>query len=139
MSFAQVTTSSMSGKITDINGEAVEGITVLAVYIPSGTQYYSITDNNGYYRIQNMKPGGPYSVEVSLLGYCKNVQKGATLALAENYVHNVILQEESISIDEIVVMADAVKNTGATLDACASILVEELGCRVSIAPLAYVE
>ena len=139
MSFAQVTTSSMSGKITDINGEAVEGITVLAVYVPSGTQYYSITDNNGYYRIQNMKPGGPYSVEVSLLGYCKNVQKGATLALAENYVHNVISQEESISIDEIVVMADAVKTTGATLDACASILVEELGCRVSIATLAYVE
>ena len=29
--------------------------------------------------------------------------------------------------------------TGATLEACAAILVEELECRVSIATLAYVE
>ena len=29
--------------------------------------------------------------------------------------------------------------TGATLEACATILVKQLGCRVSIATLAYVE
>lgn len=110
-SFAQVTTSSMSGKITDNNGETVVGATVVAVHTPSGTQYYSITDNNGYYRIQNMKPGGPYSVEVSLLGYGTNAQRGVTLALAENYVHNVKLQEESLSLNELVVMADAANST----------------------------
>ena len=32
-----------------------------------------------------------------------------------------------------------VLTTGATLEACASILVEQLGCKVSIATLAYVE
>ena len=111
VSFAQVTTSSMSGKITGLNGEAASGATVVAVHTPSGTQYYSIADNNGYYRIQNMKPGGPYSVEVSLLGYGTNTQKGVILALAENYVCNVRLQEESISLDELVVMADAANST----------------------------
>ena len=110
-SFAQVTTSSMSGKITEANGETLVGATVVAVHLPSGTQYYSVTDNNGYYRIQNMKPGGPYSVEVTLLGFGSNAQKGITLALAENYVHNVKLQEESISLDELVVMADAATST----------------------------
>ena len=58
-SFAQVTTSSMSGRIIDVDGTTVVGATVVATHTPSGTQYYSVTDNNGLYRIQNMRPGGP--------------------------------------------------------------------------------
>lgn len=110
-SFAQVTTSSMSGKITEADGTTVVGATVVAIHTPSGTQYYSVTDNSGYYRIQNMKPGGPYSIEVSLLGFGTNTQKGITISLAENYVHNVKLSEEAIALDELVVSADAATST----------------------------
>ena len=110
-SFAQVTTSSMSGKITDVDGSTVAGATVVAIHTPSGSQYYSITDNNGLYRIQNMRPGGPYTIEVSLLGFGTNTQKGIELMLAENFVHNVQLKEESIMLDELVVAADGATST----------------------------
>lgn len=54
--FAQVTTSSMSGKIVDEAGVPVAGATVIATHTPSGSQYYSIADSEGMYRILNILP-----------------------------------------------------------------------------------
>jgi len=70
------TTSSLSGKITDSKGEPMPGASVVAVHTPSGTQYATIADNSGNYRIQNMRVGGPYTV--SLLSV---IQPRATLKL----------------------------------------------------------
>lgn len=106
--FAQVTTSSMSGKVTEKNGSAVVGATVVATHTPSGSQYYSTTDNSGNYRIQNMRIGGPYSVEVTLLGYGTVKTGGAYLKLGENFVNNVQMTEEAIALNELVVRAEGV-------------------------------
>ena len=40
---AQVTTSAISGKVTDEQNETVIGATVIAVHEPSGTQYGAVT------------------------------------------------------------------------------------------------
>ncbi len=37
--FSQVTTSSISGKITDANNESLHGATVVAKHTPTGTTY----------------------------------------------------------------------------------------------------
>lgn len=103
---AQVTTSSLSGKVTEADGSTVAGATVVAIHTPSGSTYHTMTGENGTYRIQNMRPGGPYRVEVSLLGFGKNTDNGIELKLAENYSHNVHLSEEAIALNELVVSAD---------------------------------
>ena len=59
---AQVTTSSLSGKVTDPDKEAIIGATVQAIHEPSGTRYGAITNIDGRYTIQGMRAGGPYSV-----------------------------------------------------------------------------
>ena len=105
VSFAQVTTSSMSGKVSE-KGEPVVGATVVATHTPSGTQYYSITDASGLYRIPNMRVGGPYEIEVSLLGYKPVKESGATLKLGENFLLNFEMAEESISLDAVRIVAD---------------------------------
>ncbi|MCA1742151.1 MAG: carboxypeptidase-like regulatory domain-containing protein, partial [Bacteroidales bacterium] len=66
---AQMTTSSLSGNITDSNGEGLAGATIVAVHVPSGTQYATFCDKSGNYGIQNMRVGGPYKVDVSFVGY----------------------------------------------------------------------
>lgn len=57
---AQVTTSAISGKVTDEQNETVIGATIVAVHEPSGTQYGAITNVDGRYTIQGMRTGGPY-------------------------------------------------------------------------------
>jgi protocatechuate 3,4-dioxygenase beta subunit len=64
---AQVTTSSLGGRVVDQNGEPVIGAAVVAVHEPSGTTYGSVTNADGLYTIQGMRTGGPYRVEVSCL------------------------------------------------------------------------
>ena len=52
---AQVTTSSLSGKVTDPDKEAIIGATVQAIHEPSGTRYGAITNIDGRYTIQGMR------------------------------------------------------------------------------------
>lgn len=66
---AQVTTSGINGKVTlEATGEDVIGATVQAVHVPSGTKYAAVTNAKGFYSIQGMRSGGPYTVTVSYIG-----------------------------------------------------------------------
>ena len=67
VAMAQVTTSGISGKVTS-QGEEVIGATVTATHQPSGTVYRAVTNMDGRFSIQGMRPGGPYKVEVSYIG-----------------------------------------------------------------------
>ena len=68
---AQITTSSMAGKVTfdNADGEEVIGATIVAVHEPSGTRYTAVTNVSGRFSIQGMRTGGPYEVTVSYIGY----------------------------------------------------------------------
>lgn len=101
--FAQVTTSSMSGRVTDGSKEAVVGATVVAVHVPSQTTYGVMTNADGRFTINGMRVGGPYRVSITSIGYGENVKEGVTLTLGEDYVHNVVLSEESITLSDVVV------------------------------------
>lgn len=107
---AQVTTATISGKVMDMNNEAIIGATVLAVHEPSGTRYGAITNLDGLYSIQGMKTGGPYKVEFSYVGYQTVVFKGINLQLGDNYVLNAAMKESSELLDEVVITASANSN-----------------------------
>ena len=108
---AQITTSSMSGKVTfeDAKGEEVIGATVVAVHEPSGTRYTAVTNVSGLFTIQGMRTGGPYEVTVSYIGYQPKVVKGVTLELAETYKLDVWLSEDATVLTEVVVSGKASK------------------------------
>lgn len=99
------TTSSLSGKITDSKGETLAGASIVATHVPSGTQYATNTDKNGTYRIQNMRIGGPYTVNVSFIGYAPSSYTDLILKLGETYVQNGELGETTTTLKEVIVTA----------------------------------
>ncbi|MBQ6746474.1 MAG: TonB-dependent receptor [Bacteroidaceae bacterium] len=115
---AQITTSSMGGKVVDDANEPVIGATVQAVHEPSGTLYGAITNVDGRYAIQGMRTGGPYTVTISYIGYSTRTYKDITLQLGEIFNLNVEISESSELLSEVVVTGTTSKfaqeKTGAT-------------------------
>ena len=108
---AQITTSSMAGKVTldDANGEEVIGATVVAVHEPSGTRYTAVTNTTGRFSINGMRTGGPYNVTISYIGFQPKTVKGIILQLAETYNLSVFLSEDATELAEVVVSGKASK------------------------------
>ena len=107
LAYAQVTTSSMNGRVADEKGEPVVGAAVVATHEPSGTVYGAIVNQNGQYTINGMRAGGPYKVEVSSVGYNAIVFKDVTLQLAETYNLSATLKESTEFLEQVVVIGTA--------------------------------
>ena len=108
---AQVTTSSLAGKVTldDANGEEVIGATIQAIHEPSGTRYAAVTNTSGRFTIQGMRTGGPYSVTISYIGFQPKTVKGVNLQLGETYNLSVWLSEDANELAEVIVSGKASK------------------------------
>ena len=104
---AQVTTSALNGLVADQNGQAIPGATVVAVHTPSGTTYYAVANGEGRFAINGMRTGGPYSVEVSCLGYQTVTYTDITLQLADSYQLTANLAEDNEMLSEAIVVSAA--------------------------------
>lgn len=118
MAFAQVTTSSLAGRISEEDGAPLAGATVVAVHTPSGTQYAAIVNSDGRYVINGMRVGGPYKVTVQFLGFQTQEFVDVTLELGETFALNTALKADNEQLASAVVMASptskfAVEKTGA--------------------------
>ena len=103
--FAQVTTSSLGGRIVDENGTPVVGAAVVATHTPSGTVYGVVTNAEGRYAMNGMRAGGPYTVAISCLGYQSLTYTDVNLQLAEAAALNATLKEDSQMLSEAMVIA----------------------------------
>ena len=113
---AQVTTSALTGRVTEANNEVIIGATIQATHLPSGTHYGTITNPDGRYSIHGMRPGGPYKIEISYIGYRTEVITEVQLSLGDTYPLNVKMTEASELLEEVVVAAKAgMSNSGAAM------------------------
>ena len=99
--FAQgVTTASMNGQVLDANGVPVTGATVVATHTPSGSTYGGFSNVEGYYRILNMRVGGPYAVKVTLPGFEEYQRQGVFLNLGQAFKLDAQLAEAQVTLAE---------------------------------------
>jgi hypothetical protein len=100
---SQVTSSAMSGTVKSNAGETLPGASVEVVHKPTGTKYYSTTDGKGGYAVQGIRPGGPYTVKVTYVGYKTTEITDITAPLGNNLTVNVVVEEESNALSEVIV------------------------------------
>ncbi|MFY7888287.1 MAG: TonB-dependent receptor [Spirosomataceae bacterium] len=111
---AQVTSSSVSGVITDDKGEVLPGASVIVIHVPSGTRYGTATNPVGRYYLPNVRVGGPYSIQATFVGFKTAKMEGVSLNLGQKFVQDFKLVSESSQLSEVVVKADAVMNNQRT-------------------------
>lgn len=113
---AQVTTSSVTGTVKDEKGTLLEGATIAATHQPTGTVYRTGSLSKGVFNIVNMIPGGPYTIEVSYVGFQNFVQSDVLLALGENTRVDVALKATSTALETVIVSTNVTgrKKTGAS-------------------------
>jgi hypothetical protein len=92
---AQVTTSSITGTVKTQKGELLEGATVVATHLPSGTVYTTTAKKGGSVNLPAMRIGGPYQIKVSYVGYNAQTLSDIYLALGEPYNFTTSLQDDA--------------------------------------------
>lgn len=97
MAFAQ--TGSITGQVTDNNGESIPGANVLLVESGQGTA----TNTDGNYTISNIE-AGTYTLRVTFVGFAEYNQQ-VTVESGETQEVNITLEAGAIDLDEVVVTA----------------------------------
>jgi hypothetical protein len=105
LSFAQETTATLSGRVTDAKGAAVDGASITAVYEPTNTRAATQTNAKGLFVLANLKPGGPYTITISYIGYDEQRVENVNLILGNNPDVAVQLKSAEKNLQEVVVQA----------------------------------
>lgn len=101
--FSQLTTSTLTGNVRGAGEEPLVGATITATHTPSGTKYATSTRGGGTFLIANMRSGGPYTIEISFVGYQTEVINDVYLQLAESFVLRPELKKTEQTLENVIV------------------------------------
>jgi hypothetical protein len=94
-----VTTSALSGFVTDKDGKPVSGATVAVVMTESGTRYSAVTRSTGQYEVSGLLPGGPYTVTASAAGYPNGEASDVYLELGATKALDLTMSSEVVKLE----------------------------------------
>lgn len=110
-----VTTGALTGFVTDSGGAPLALATIIAVHVPSGTQYRASTRSSGAYSLPNLRVGAPYRVTATFLGYRPVTRDNVAVALGESQRVDFVLGRVAAQLEAFRVTArtEAGARTGA--------------------------
>ncbi|MGH7532932.1 MAG: carboxypeptidase-like regulatory domain-containing protein, partial [Gemmatimonadales bacterium] len=111
-----VTSAAVQGKVTQAGGQPVEGATVIITNTSTGLRFQVQTRAGGRYTLENVAPGGPYSISARGVGFQPNTLSGVQLSLGQRFTADFELTQSVVQVQELTINAavDPLINKGRT-------------------------
>ncbi|HYW34729.1 MAG TPA: carboxypeptidase regulatory-like domain-containing protein, partial [Balneolaceae bacterium] len=97
------TSSGIQGVVRDAQGRPLAGANVVAIHKPSGTRYGTVTRKNGHFTLNNVRTGGPYTVQVTFVGYNAQKKTITNIKLGNTATINFTMRQGNQKLSEITV------------------------------------
>ncbi len=102
-SFSQVTTSTLSGIVTDPKNAPLAAATVTVEFPDAGIKQVLVTKSDGRFTVPNLRVGGPYKVTVDYVSYQQQVTDNIFLELGQNNSVEISLREKTTDLQGVTV------------------------------------
>lgn len=123
---AQGTQASITGQITDDTGEPLPGTTVVVKNESTGFITGTTTNVNGEYALRQLPLGSPYTVTATFIGFGEQKKTGYSLNQSNTLVIDFVLKEDNQQLEEVVVVANSLKNTAPSIGAATQVTANDI-------------
>lgn len=123
---AQGTQAIITGTVIDERGEAVLGASIQVKNESTGFFTGATTNDKGEYTIKQLPLGSPYTVTASYIGYGEQKKSGYALNQGDMLRIDFNMQEASVEIAAVEVIANSLKNTVPKIGAATSITAKDI-------------
>ncbi len=100
-----VTSAAVQGRITSETRGNVQGAIVLLTNTANGARQQTSTNGAGRYNLENVTPGGPFTIEVRAIGFQPAAKNGILLSLGQRYNQDFELKQQIVTLEELTVVA----------------------------------
>jgi hypothetical protein len=91
VAWAQIGTSTITGRVTDSTGAVVPNVNVEIVQVDTNFKFTASTNEEGLFRVQSLQPG-PYRVAFTATGFKELVRENLSLRVGDTLAVDVILE-----------------------------------------------
>ena len=98
-----VSTAGLRGRILDQEGAGVEGALITLEHTETGATNTALTTAEGRYALRSLRPGGPYTMTVTRIGFGEHTREEIELLLGRFVTLDVTLLPEAVEIEGIAV------------------------------------
>lgn len=116
----------ITGTVVDEKGETIIGASIQVKNESTGFFTGSITNEKGEYIIKQLPLGSPYTVTASYIGYGEQKKTGYALNQGDQVQVNFTMQEASVEIKAVEVVANSLKNTVPKIGAATSVTAKDI-------------
>ncbi|WP_425153909.1 TonB-dependent receptor [Candidatus Palauibacter sp.] len=101
-----VTTAGVSGLVLDPDGRPIAGARVEFRHVETGATHTTVSDEAGRFSLGNLRPGGPWTLEVTRIGLSPVQREDLTLSAGQRLRLEVQLSETAVPLPELAVRVE---------------------------------